>query len=135
MDNKVFSHDKSATKWYGKHKKALIIGGVVAVGTTAAIIAYVLLRKKMVSAKEIAEAVNVFSAESIKPISEITNNFIERARPDSPVHISSHLRKLHEGWHASESQLKLAGSLGLIVPYGHTLVSGHTRYNHLLDCA
>lgn len=133
MDNKTVNNE-AAPKWYQKHKKALIIGGI-AVGTAAAVITYVILKKKMGIAAEIVEVViNSVSAEPTH-MNEISDQVIKRAAPTWPVFVSSGLRKLHDGWHASEAQLKLAESLGVIVPEGYTFVKEYTKYNFLSDCA
>ncbi len=130
MDNKSINNEVDQ-KWLKKHKKELIIGGVMVVGTAAAVITYVVLRKK-VSTAEIVDAIDTFSTESIKPV---TDTLIERTGSILPTPRCSHLRKLHEGWHASMEQLKLAESLGITIPNGHTLVRGFTKYNNLSDCA
>ncbi len=136
MDNKSINNEEVEQKWLKNHKKELIIGGVVVIGTAAAVITYLLLRKKVVSTAEIVDvAVSRISAEPLKSVSEVPDQLIKRAQPTSPIYIPPFPRKLPEGQHASLNQLKLADSLGITIPNGHTLVRGFTKYNNLPDCA
>lgn len=135
MDKKTLNNI-AAPKRHQKYKKVLIIGGIVVVVTTAAIITYVVLRRKSTLIARTADVVaNSLSTESIVSICEKADQAIKRAHPTSPVFVSSGIRKFPNGYHASENQLKLAQSLGVIVPEGYTFVKEHTKYNFLLDCA
>ncbi len=131
MDNKSINNEVDQ-KWLKKHKKELIIGGAVLVGTAGAVITYLLLRKKVVSTAEIVDAIDTFSTESIKPV---TDNLIECPGSILPAPRCSHLRKLHEGWHASMEQLKLAESLGVKVPNGCTFVRESPKAIIMPNCA
>ncbi len=135
MDNKSINNEVDQ-KWLKKHKKELIIGGAVLVGTAGAVITYLLLRKKVLSTAEIVDvAVSRISAEPLKSVSEIPDQLIKCAQPTSPIYIAPFPRRLPEGQHASLDKLKLAESLGITIPNGHTLVRGFTKYNNLSDCA
>ena len=135
MDNKTLNN-VAAPKRHQKYKKVLIIGGIAVVVITAAIIAYVVLRRKSALISRTVNAVaSGLSAEPIVSICKKADQVIKRASPTSPVSVSSSIRKLPNGYHASENQLKLAQSFGVIVPEGYTFVREHTKYNFLLDCA
>lgn len=134
MNNTKIKNEKTETNWFVKHRKTLFIGGGIALGITAVIIAVVLLRRKP-SASEVAVVCDDISTASPELIDRVFDSFTKRKRPTEPVHVEEFLRKLHEGWHASKEQLEKAKSLGIDIPDGFTFVQAYTKYNDLPACA
>ncbi len=133
MDNNKTKEEGKIRQWLKKHK-ALIIGGVVALGIVAFLIAFLLLKRKP-SAKEVAAIHDAISNAPPELIDELIDSVTERKRPTEPVQVTEFLRKLHEGWHASKEQLEKAKSLGIDIPDGFTFVQAYTKYKDLPACA
>ncbi len=135
---------KSVWEWIKAHRKELIVAGISIGALIAAIVLYknrkqlaefwAMIRKGLESAPEaLSETLPAAALEQVKtaeiipfkaPTAEEIAEYTEVAHKAAHA-VSSHVRKLPEGWKASAEKLIEAEILGIKLNPGETLVCSY----------
>lgn len=116
--------------WIANHKTIVAVGGGIIIATGIAII----LKKLNVpeaTIKEIVEPLKVSNSasnqkEMINIVEEITKR--KYTLPTTPFDVSTHIRNLAAGQHASPEKIAQAAMMGIDLGEHQTLVAGYPKY-------
>lgn len=129
---------KGLSRWVRKHKKELIIAGFSI--TALLLIVWGLknrdkikavwgsLRKavKQPTAKALETVTEVTAEIPSNPIQEVTSATVSNS-VSCPIEVSSHVRNLPNGWHASPEKIAEAQKYNIILMDGQTWVNSFTK--------
>ena len=113
---------KKIKEFYEKHKKAIYTGSAIVLGGIVVTVA--LYYKKY----EIANTVNL-TLRKLKDNEslEIVENLIEETTNIKEINVCDYIRKLPEGYKASQQQIDLALSKGFVLESNCTYVNSYVR--------
>ena len=129
---------KSLIQWIKDHKKELIIAGI-SIGTLILIILRIknraLINDVWDSLKEVVKHPSVKCKEKIvKVMAEVPTEPIQEIVPvvpssltNLPIEVRTHIRNLHEGWHASPEKIAEALKNNIILMDGQTWVDSYIK--------
>ena len=129
---------KGLIRWIKKHKKELIIAGI-SIGTLTLIVLGIKnqetikalwdsLREavKQPTTKAIEAVTEVAAEIPSNPIQEAANATVSGSVSD-PIEVSSCIRTLHDGWHASPEKIATAQENGFKLGDNQTWVRSYTK--------
>ena len=129
---------KSLIRWIKKHKKKLTIAGINVVALVSAVLVFKNRQRIKALWVSLRKVVEQPSVKTIETVTEVAMEIPQEAIQDvatvavsnsvsGPIEVSSHVRNLPNGWHASPEKIAEAQKYNIILMDGQTLVDSYTK--------
>ena len=131
------SQNRGFKAWWKKHWKKVVAGVVVVVGGTILVIRnwdeLVVAAEKLAAKlkpeeklQPLVDVPEVVEEIDIAPVVELVKDAVRKS-PEDPFDVTSHIRNLPEGRHASPGKIAEAMEHQIVLLPNQTFVSGYTK--------